>query len=163
MKYFCKRWVLLQLFVFLPWVWSYFLLLQRNRKLKQILVKKNMLWQLSYTYIHIHNWSLQLQDYWPTFSHHLCYVVCVLYISGGTYSLKSTPNDRFFEKLFMAVLIILRVFARNLLRGNRRRNTFRILFWCLDWGSNPGLPSNKTTLYILDHGDFSSVQLYLKN
>ena len=36
---------------------------------------------------------------------HTTYVVCVLilYLSGGTYSLKSTPNDRFFEKLFMAV------------------------------------------------------------
>ena len=31
--------------------------------------------------------------------------VLILYISGGTYSLKSTPNDRFFEKRFMAVLI----------------------------------------------------------
>ena len=32
---------------------------------------------------------------------HTTYVVCVnfLYISGGTYSLKLTPNDRF-EKLF---------------------------------------------------------------
>ena len=36
---------------------------------------------------------------------HTTYVVCVnfLYISGGTYSLKSTPNDRVFEKLFMAI------------------------------------------------------------
>ena len=41
--------------------------------------------------------------------------VLILYISGGTYSLKSTPNDRFFEKLFMAILFTLRVFARNLL------------------------------------------------
>ena len=39
--------------------------------------------------------------------------VLILYIS-----LKSTPNNRFFEKLFMAVLFTLRVFARNLLRGN---------------------------------------------
>ena len=31
--------------------------------------------------------------------------VLILYISGGTYSLKSTPNDKFFEKPFMAVLI----------------------------------------------------------
>ena len=37
---------------------------------------------------------------------HTTYVVCVnfLYISGGAYSLKSTPNDRFFEKLFLAIL-----------------------------------------------------------
>ena len=34
------------------------------------------------------------------------YVVWVnfLYISGGTYSFKSTPNDRFFEKLSMVIL-----------------------------------------------------------
>ena len=29
--------------------------------------------------------------------------VLILYISGGTYSLKLTPNDRFFEKLFMTI------------------------------------------------------------
>ena len=86
---------------------------------------------------------------------HTTSVVCVnfLYISGGTYSLKSIPNDRF-EKLFMAILFTLRVFARNLLRGNRRRNTFCILFWCLAWDSNPGFSSNKPTHYLLDHGDF---------
>ena len=27
-------------------------------------------------------------------------MLSILYISGGTYSLKSTLNDRFFEKLF---------------------------------------------------------------
>ena len=26
---------------------------------------------------------------------------------------------------------------------NRRRNTFRVLFWCLAWSSNPGFSSNK--------------------
>ena len=43
------------------------------------------------------------------------------------------------------VLIILRVFAINLLRGNLRINTFRILFWCLVWGSNPDFSCNKPT------------------
>ena len=80
--------------------------------------------------------------------------VLILYISGGTYSLQSAPNDRFFEKLFMEICFTLRVFARNLLRGNRRRNPFRISFWCLTWGSNPGFSSNKPTHYLLDHGDF---------
>ena len=52
-----------------------------------------------------------------------------LTLVSHTYSLKSTPNDRFFsEKLFMAILFTLRVFARNLLRGNRLRTTFRISF-----------------------------------
>ena len=81
--------------------------------------------------------------------------VLILFISGGTYSLKSTPNDRFFEKLFTPILFTLRVFARNLLRGNRRRNTFRISFWCLAWDSNSALSSNKPTHYLLDHGDFA--------
>ena len=62
-----------------------------------------------HTYIH-NNWSLQSisQDYWPSFSHDLC--VLILYISGGTYCLKTTPNDRFFEKLFMAVFNLLSEF-----------------------------------------------------
>ena len=57
---------------------------------------------------------------------HTTYVVRVfiLYINGGTYSLKLIPNDRVFEKLFIAILFTLRVFVRNLLKGNRRRNTF---------------------------------------
>ena len=70
------------------------------------------------------------------------YVVCVLilYISGGTYSLRSTPNDRFFEKLFMAILGILRVFARNLLE--------EILFvFCFDvWPGTRTLPTRPLRL-----------------
>ena len=78
--------------------------------------------------------------------------VLILYKSGGTYSLKSTPNNRFFVKHFMVIL----VFARHLLRENRRRNTFCILFWCLALGSNPGFTSNKPTHYSLDYGDLLS-------
>ena len=77
--------------------------------------------------------------------------VLILYISSGTYSIKSTPNDRFLRNYFMAGLFTLIVFARNLLRGNRRKNTFRILFWCLAWDSDPGFTSNKPKYYLLDH------------
>ena len=38
----------------------------------------------------------------------------ILYISGGTYSLKLTSKDRFLQKVFVAILFTLRVFARNL-------------------------------------------------
>ena len=67
-----------------------------NRRLRSLLGAK--LRVISYSYIH--NWSLQLfsQDYWPSFSHHLCFIL-IVYISGGTYSLKSIPKDRFFESL----------------------------------------------------------------
>ena len=63
----------------------------------------------------------------------------------------------------MAILYTLRVFARNLLRGNRRKNTFRISFWCLAWGSNPGFSSNKPTHYLLDHGEYNSYDLQTLN
>ena len=62
---------------------------------------------------------------------HTTYVVCVNFIHKWRDLLFKVDSERqifFFEKLFMAILFTLRVFARNLLRGNRRRNTFRILF-----------------------------------
>ena len=40
--------------------------------------------------------------------------VLILYISGGTYSLNSTPNDRFFEKLFMAIFYLLSEFLPDI-------------------------------------------------
>ena len=80
--------------------------------------------------------------------------VLILYISGGTDNLKTTSYDRFFKKLFMAILFTLRVLARNLLRANRRRNTFCILLWCLAWGANPGFTSDKMSHYLLDYGNF---------
>ena len=64
------------------------------------------------------------------------------------------PTD-FLRNFSWQFLFTHRVFARNLVRGNRRRNTFRILFWCLAWASNPGFSSNKLTHYLLDHGDFT--------
>ena len=39
--------------------------------------------------------------------------VLILYESGGTYSLTSTLNDRFFGNSFTTDLFTLRVFARN--------------------------------------------------
>ena len=63
----------------------------------------------------------------------------------------------FFAKLFMTILFTLRVFTRNLLRGNRQKNNFRILFWCLAWVSNSGFSSNKPTHYLLDHGDYKLI------
>ena len=52
-------------------------------------------------------------------------------------SLKS--SDRFFEKLFMPILFTLRVFARNLLRENHRRNSFSIFVLMSGLGLEPWL------------------------
>ena len=64
-------------------------------------------------FTYIHNWSLQpsSQGYWSSFSVMLC--VLILSISHGTYSLKSPPNDRFFEKLFMAIYIFSQSFCQK--------------------------------------------------
>ena len=77
--------------------------------------------------------------------------VLVLYISGETYSLRSTLNDGFFEKLFMAVLIFSQSFCQKSAEKKSPQKCF--LFWCLVWGSNPGFTSNKPTHYLLDYGD----------
>ena len=74
--------------------------------------------------------------------------VLSLLICGGTYNLKSTPSDRIFEKLFIAATsFTFRVFVRNLLRGNHRRNTF---LFCFDvW---PG--AQTLTLRLSQHTDY---------
>ena len=61
----------------------------------------------------------------------------------------------------MAILLTPSMLARNLLRWTRRRNTFRIAYWCLSWDSNPGSSSIKPTHYLLDHGDFVIVSFFL--
>ena len=86
---------------------------------------------------------------------HTTYVMCVNFIHE--WRDLQFPNGRFFWESFHCNFIFtLRVFARNLLRGNHWRNTSHILFWCLACGSNPYFMSNKPTHYLLDHGVFTS-------
>ena len=110
------------------------------------------------TYRFLRNSSWQFYFTLRAFSSHTTYyVVCIiLCMSGGTYSLKSTSNDRFFfffDMLFMASLFTLRVSARNLLRGSHRRNIFIFSFWCLTWDLNSGITSNKPRHNLLHYGD----------
>ena len=70
--------------------------------------------------------------------------VLILYINGGTYSLKSIPNDRFFGKLSIAILFTLRVLAKNLLRGNHLKKLFVFCFDVWLGSSNPGFTSTKS-------------------
>ena len=86
---------------------------------------------------YIHNSSLQpyRQDYWPSFSYHLR----VNFINmRRNLQFKVDSELQILEQLFMTILFIVRVFARNLLIGSRRRNTFCILSLCLAWCSNTG-------------------------
>ena len=69
---------------------------------------------------------------------HTTYVVCVNFIHKWCDLQFKVESERqiFFEKLFHgSFLFTLRVFARNLLRGNCRRNAFHICFdaWREAW------------------------------
>ena len=82
------------------------------------------------------------------------FCVLILYISGGAYSLKSTPNDRFSEKLFMPIFYLLSEFLPDICCEKIVEEIlFLFGFLCLAWGSNTGFSSNKPTPYLLDHGD----------
>ena len=86
---------------------------------------------------------------------HTTYVVCVNFIyRWRDLQFKVDSERQIFWETFHSNLFTLRVFARNLLRGNRRRNIFRISFWRLAWNTNPVFSSYKPTHYLLDHGDF---------
>ena len=94
-----------------------------------------------HTYIH-YNPSVRITPYFLTL---LMLYALILYVSGGTYRLTSTLNDRFLRNFSMAGLFTLRIIARNLLRGSRRRNIFHISFLMTALGYEPRLLPN--TLY----------------
>ena len=76
---------------------------------------------------------------------------------------KVDSERQIFWETFRGNFINFIAFARNLLRGNWRRNTFRISFWCLAWDSNPGFLSNKPTHYLLDHAPYAlRILLWIK-
>ena len=91
---------------------------------------------------YIHNWPLQpfSQRYGLA---HTSHVVCV---SGGTYSLTSTPNDRFLRNFFMAGLFALGVFCQKSVERKWKIFIFRY--------DESGLYINKPTHYLLDLGNF---------
>ena len=70
--------------------------------------------------------------------------VLILYISGGgTFGLKLTPDDKFLEKLFMAISFTSQSFCQKSAERKSPKNTSRISFWCLVGDTNPDFSSNK--------------------
>ena len=105
-----------------------------------------------HTYIIGHyNPSVQIID----LVSHTTYIVCVNFIHKWRDLQFKVDSERqiFWETFHGNFYLLSEFFARNLLRGNPRRYTFRISFWCLAWDSNPDFSSNKPTHYLLDHGD----------
>ena len=73
--------------------------------------------------VHIRNWSLQpFSKNYGRAAHTTLLCALIFCISAGTYSFKVDSVRQIFEKLFIAILFTLSVYARNLLRGGRRRN-----------------------------------------
>ena len=79
---------------------------------------------------YIHNWPLRpySQDY--ALACHTIYVVFVnfIHVWRNIQFKVDSKREVEVEKFFMAILFTPRAFARNLLRGNRRKNIFHILF-----------------------------------
>ena len=99
---------------------------------------------------YIHNWPLQpfSQDY--GLASHTTHVVCVNFMrEWRDLQFNVDSNDRFLRNFFMVILFTLRVSARNLLRGSRRRNIFSYLMW----GLNPCPISHKPTHFLPDYDD----------
>ena len=88
------------------------------------------------THTYIHNWPLQAfsQDY--GLASHTTHVVCVNFIGEWWYLQFNVDTEQHIcEKLFSwHFYFTLRVFARNLLRGNRRRSIFHTSFLITDLG-----------------------------
>ena len=70
----------------------------------------------TYSGLYIHNWWLQPNPSVKIIdlvSHTLTLYVLILYISGGIYSLKTTPNDRFFWETFHGNFIYSQSFCQK--------------------------------------------------
>ena len=61
-------------------------------------------------YMYIHNWPIQPFSQYYGLTSHITHVVCFIFIHHLQYNVNSERH--IFEKLFMAILFTLRIFAR---------------------------------------------------
>ena len=63
----------------------------------------------------------------------------ILFVIGGTYSLTSTPNDRFLRNFLMAVFIYSQSFCQKSAERKSPDKYFSYFnFWWLTWDTDPG-------------------------
>ena len=99
------------------------------KQLQKCTVEWNLLSTRYLLHIYIHNWPLQPFSWFS----HTTYLVCVNFIHklrDLQFKVGSEPQN-FLRNFSCQILFTHSVFARNLLRKNRQRNSFRISFWCL--------------------------------
>ena len=111
-------------------------------------------------YTYIHNWSLQpfSQDYGlASHTTHVVWVNFILEWRGLQFDVDSEWQILWenFSSQFMSYSQ--RFCQKSAERKSLKKYFFRISFWCLTGDTNPGFTANKSTHYLLDHGDFSSV------
>ena len=76
-------------------------------------------------YDYINNWPLQPFSQYYGLASHITHVVCARFMrEWRDLQFKDDSEQQIFEKIFMVDLFTFRVFARNLLGGNCRRNPF---------------------------------------
>ena len=127
----------------------------------------------AYIHIYIHNWLLQP---FHLVSHTTLCCVLILYMRGGTYSLKSIPNDRFLGIYFNAILFysagkwnrLFKTFHGNFIysqifsqksdeRNSRKKYFFIFCFVEHVWPGVWNVASSKSIYYLLDCGDFKRI------
>ena len=81
----------------------------------------------------------------------------ILYVSGGTFSIKSIPNARLLRNFsWQAILseflpeICWEIMAEEIY-------FFHTSSWCLIWDTNPSFKSNNEKQYLLEYDDFNSL------
>ena len=141
---------------------QYMIIGSSNSKIRTLTVDNGYICQischfLSLFYIHtyrIGHYNTSVRIYLVS---HTTYVVCINFIHKRQHLQFKVDSERlnFWETFHGNFIFTLKVYARIPLRGNRRRNTFCILLWCLTWRLNPSLTSHKPTHYLLDYGDLT--------
>ena len=114
----------------------------------------NQLEKLTY---YTHNWSLQpfSQNYWLSFSHHLCFV-CVNFINKWRHlQFKIDSEQQIFWETFQGNFNLLsEILPEIWIRKSPKKYFLYFVLMFLAWSSNPGFTSNKPTHYLLDYGSY---------
>ena len=105
---------------------------------------------------YIHNWPLQPFSQYYGLASHTTHIVCVLilYMNGGTYSLKSIRNYRFLRNFSWQFNLLSAFLPEICWELVAEEIFFHISIWHLTKGLNLGLTSNKPAHYLLDYRDF---------
>ena len=110
-----------------------------------------------FKHTYIHNWPLQLfsQDY--GLDSYTTHVVCINFIPEWRDLQFNVDSERqIFGETLSWQVYLLSEFLPEICWEQIAEEIifFHTSFWCMTWGTNPVIASNKPTHYILDYGNF---------